>query len=162
MIFWLNECHTLLHTHSHERAFLSILKSQVQCNLNWVKQDPPKLFVPVFTYGGSPCLHKLFSAELHPPYNWYPKKTIDIVTDTTVWSSVSGFNLAVTALVTKWINQWNPHYSINIIIQIPSFFVGLQELTMVCLVQLRVDCCIIVAYYSVCFMPCFLTFFKNS
>lgn len=72
VIFWLNESHTILHTGSHGRSFdahfsalwsLRFLSSERGVDGSCVEQDPPELFVPVFIWGGSACLHHILESR---------------------------------------------------------------------------------------------------
>lgn len=69
VIYWINECHTILHTDSHGRSFdahfsalwsLCFFSSERRVDRRCVAQHHPELFVPVFIWGSSACLHQIF------------------------------------------------------------------------------------------------------
>lgn len=72
VIFWLNECHAILHSGSHGRSFdadFSVLwsvrffPSERGVGRSCVAQGPPGLLVHVFIWGWSACLHHFLESR---------------------------------------------------------------------------------------------------
>ena len=115
--FWLNECHAILHTASHGGSFdahfsalwsLQVFYPEWGVDRSCVVQDPPQLFVPVFIWGGSPCLHHSLGIRMAANCSQH---TFGFLSELIKrWRqaglfSVSGFYLVVIAWAVEWMSQ---------------------------------------------------------